>query len=87
VERLLKERKIVYRKRHGGPYSVLGDPDIYFCWKGQHYEVELKRPGEKPTKVQEARLREWGEAQACCAVISSLAEFRLWLDRLGRRDT
>jgi hypothetical protein len=82
VEKELKARGICYRKRHGSPYSVIGDPDIYFVIRGQHYEAELKRPGEKPTKVQEVRLREWGEAGACCALGSSIAEFRSWLGDL-----
>jgi len=82
-EKLLKERGVVYRKRWGGPYAVVGDPDLYFVWKGQHWEVELKRPGEKPTKVQEVRLTEWGGAGARVAVVSSPAEFRLLLDHLN----
>jgi hypothetical protein len=82
VEKELKALNVVYRKRWGGPYSVVGDPDLYFCWKGRHVEVELKRPGEKPTKVQQWRLHEWGEAGALCALVSSLAEFRLLLGEL-----
>jgi hypothetical protein len=34
AERILKEKKICFRKRHGGPHGAARDPDIYFCWRG-----------------------------------------------------
>jgi hypothetical protein len=74
---------IIYRKRWGGPYGVGGDPDLYFVVRGQHYEVELKRPGGKPTKLQQVRLHEWEGAGARCVLCSSVADFRLFLDGLN----
>lgn len=37
-----------------GIYSRKGVPDIFACLKGRYLQIEVKRPGEKPTKVQEA---------------------------------
>jgi hypothetical protein len=58
VERILKEKKIIYRKRC--PYGVAGDPDLYLVVDGRHEEIELKRVGENPTKLQVLRMVEWG---------------------------
>jgi hypothetical protein len=65
---------LVFRKRHGGAMGVSGDPDIYGLWRGRHFELELKRPGEQPTKLQELRLAEWGRAGALTGVIRSTKE-------------
>jgi hypothetical protein len=62
------------RKRHGTPYAVAGDPDITGCCDGQHFELEVKRPGKRPTKLQERRLEEWRCAGATVAVVTSPSE-------------
>jgi hypothetical protein len=66
------------RKRHGSVFATSGDPDVYALIAGVHVELELKRPGESPTILQQARLTQWGRAGAHAAVIHSageLAEF------------
>jgi len=82
VERELKRRGVTYRKRHGGVFSVKGDPDLYGCAAGRHWEIELKRPGEEPTELQRARLEEWGRAGAKTGVVKSLEELRIFLEQL-----
>jgi hypothetical protein len=59
------------RKRHGNAFGVKGDPDVYGClpmthpqWPGRHFEIEVKRPGEKPTPLQTTRLQAWEAAGA-----------------------
>jgi hypothetical protein len=47
--------------------GVAGDPDITGCIGGQHFEFEVKRPGEQPTPLQARRLREWTRAGALAA--------------------
>jgi hypothetical protein len=54
-------------KRHGSQYSEVGAPDISVCCNGTRIEIEVKRPGEKPTPIQLIRLREWREAAAFAA--------------------
>jgi hypothetical protein len=68
---------LVCRKRHGTAFGVAGDPDIYVCYKGQHYELEVKRPcdpNSRPTKLQERRLEEWAKGGAIVAVVRSAPE-------------
>ena len=69
------------RKRWGGGLGVAGDPDITGCIAGHHFEFEVKRPGEQPTPLQARRLREWTEAGALAAVVTSVAEVRCLLQQ------
>lgn len=67
------------RKRWGGGMGVAGEPDITGCLHGHHFEFEVKRPGEQPTALQYHRLREWTDAGALTAVVTSVAEVRILL--------
>jgi hypothetical protein len=65
---------VVVRKRHGTVMGVAGDPDLYGTIRGLHFEIEVKRPNDPastPTKLQEARLREWREGGAMVGVARS----------------
>lgn len=77
-----EEGALAWRKRHGGPFSTAGDPDLYGLWKGQHFEIELKREGEQPTALQSLRLEEWTHAGAHTFVVHSLAELDAAIDAL-----
>ena len=72
--RILKSHGLLARKRHGSPFAVAGDPDLYFLFHGRHVEIELKRPGESPTPLQQARLAEWACHGAITRVIHSTTE-------------
>src|SRR5579885_2899207 len=65
---------VVVRKRHGSAWGVAGDPDLYGSAGGRHFEVEVKRPGEKTTPLQRARLAERGASGALAGVARSLEE-------------
>ena len=80
VERRLKQLArldptLVWRKRHGSAFATAGDPDLYGLWRGHHWEMELKRPGQDATPLQCIRLKDWERAGATCSVVHSLAEF------------
>lgn len=45
-----------WTKVHGGPFQEAGVSDILGCWRGRFVAIELKIPGEKPTKLQETYL-------------------------------
>lgn len=69
------------RKRHGTVFAVRGDPDLYGVlplthpvWPGRHFELEVKRPGERPTPLQITRLSEWEKAGALVGVVTSVEE-------------
>ena len=50
-------------KRSTG-WNRTGEPDVTGCYKGVRFELELKVPGKKPTKLQQKRLDEWRESGA-----------------------
>jgi len=70
----------VVRKRHGTVYGVAGDPDLYGTLAGRHFELEVKRPGNSPTPLQEKRIAEWKAAGAVVGVVHSVQEARGLLD-------
>ena len=69
------------RKRWGGGMGVAGDPDIDACIRGRSVQLEVKRPGERPTPLQLKRLAEWQQAGALVGVVTSVAETRALLER------
>jgi hypothetical protein len=62
------------RKRHGDAFGVAGDADLYGSIRGRHFELEVKRPGNKPTPLQVRRLAEWAAAGAIVGVVHSVEE-------------
>ncbi len=84
IVRALKKEfpNIEVRKRHGTAFGVAGDPDLYGSVHGFHFELEVKRPGEQPTTIQERRKQEWRGAGALAFTVVSAEEAVEWL-RLG----
>lgn len=60
-----------FQKRHGAR-TRSGEPDITGCFAGLHWEIEVKRPGRKPTKRQLSRMRKWSQAGAVVCWVNSL---------------
>lgn len=58
ILRLAKNRGHWCLKIHGGPFQKSGIPDCMFVKNGRVVFLEVKRPGEKPTKLQEVRMDE-----------------------------
>ena len=75
------------RKRWGGGMGVAGDPDIDACIRGRSVQLEVKRPGEKPTALQTKRLEEWRQAGAVVGVVRSLADVKALLSQHGLPPT
>jgi hypothetical protein len=71
------------RKRWGGGMGVAGDPDIDACLRGRSVQLEVKRPGEKPTPLQLKRLAEWRQAGALVGVVTSVAATKTLLEENG----
>lgn len=71
VEYLRTVPQCAVRKRHGTAFSVAGDPDLYGTIAGRHFELEVKRDGNPPTGLQEARIEEWRKAGAVVGVVHS----------------
>ncbi len=71
------------RKRWGGGMGVAGDPDIDACIRGRSVQLEVKRPGGKPTALQTKRLEEWRKSGAVVATVTSVADVRAVLRQYG----
>lgn len=56
-------------------YSA-GEPDIDCCYRGRAVKLEVKRPGGKPTKLQEATLGKWKAAGAIVGVVHSVEDVK-----------
>jgi hypothetical protein len=67
------------RKRWGGGMGVAGEPDIDACLRGRSLQLEVKRPGQKPTPLQVKRLEQWRHAGALVGVVTSVEEVKALL--------
>jgi hypothetical protein len=61
-------------KIHGGPYQVMGLPDIIGCYWGEFFGLEVKLPGKERTitKIQERKLKQIIEADGIAGVVTSV---------------
>lgn len=64
------------RKLHVTQFGTAGDPDLYGCYRGRMFVVELKQEGKQPTPLQSIRLQEWQRAGAVTIVAHSIEELR-----------
>lgn len=72
---------------HGGdsPFQEVGVPDLLCCWQGRFVGLEVKLPGEKPSRRQEVVLERIRKAGGIAAVVSSVAEVEALLKRTSRK--
>lgn len=75
---------LVVRKRWTGGMAAAGDPDLTGCYQGRHFEIEVKAPGGRLTRLQQTRLTEWRAAGAITGVVHSVAEALALLNVDGR---
>lgn len=61
----------------GGSFQK-GKPDIYGCWRGRMFKIEVKTPdhGNKPTPLQARHLKEWAKVGCVCFTAYSLKEVK-----------
>jgi hypothetical protein len=76
---------LVIRKRWTGGMAAAGDPDLTGCYQGRHFELEVKAPGGRLTRLQQTRLTEWRAAGAITGVVHSVAEALALLNVGGRK--
>ncbi|ANA85741.1 endonuclease [Gordonia phage Cozz] len=63
IRKALEERGAFMFKIHGGPTMMAGLPDLIGVWHGRFIAVEVKMPGNGPSKIQERvmdRIRQAG---------------------------
>jgi hypothetical protein len=74
------------RKLHGNAFQGAGVPDAFFTCEalcGKAVFIEFKRPGLRPTKIQQHNLDRLADAGALTRVVSDPEECFAWLDSLG----
>ena len=78
IQKYLKEKlaNAVVWKNHGNQYSVLGLPDIMCIYRGKMICIEVKIPGNKPTKLQEVTLKKMEDAGAITGVAYSVEDVK-----------
>jgi hypothetical protein len=69
-------------KMHGGSYSLRGFPDVQVIKEGRSAFMEVKRPGEHPTRAQEHRMRELAKAGCPVCVVFSAQDARHFLEAI-----
>lgn len=73
-------------KLHTGPMGEGGHPDIDGCTQGRSIKIEMKRPGEVPTRRQMARLLQWRAAGALVGWATSVEEVRAIFANAGNPE-
>jgi hypothetical protein len=63
--------ELVVRKRWGSEMAAAGDPDLTGCYRSRHFELEVKTPTGRLTRIQAIRLEEWRAAGAVVGVVHS----------------
>lgn len=61
-------------KVHGSPAQAVGIPDLLICYRGLFVAIEVKLPGNSPTKIQQYVMKQIEKAGGIVAVAYSLQD-------------
>ena len=90
IQKYLKDNlpNAVVWKNHGNKYSVIGLPDIMCVYEEKIICIEVKMPGNTPTKLQEITLKKLKEAGAITGIAYSIEDVQKILEnnKLPRRN-
>jgi len=53
-----------------------GVPDVLVCYRGRFVAIEIKRPGQSPTKLQCAVIEQIQDAGGVAKVVTSVSDVR-----------
>jgi hypothetical protein len=76
-------RSIPNWKIHGSASQSAGLPDIIGVFKGRFFGIEVKRPGEVPSKIQAHKLKTISDAGGIAGVATSAEEALALLEGVG----
>jgi Holliday junction resolvase len=80
VKKLKEQRGGFWVVMHGSAMQTKGMPDILGCWQGRYVGLEVKQPGEGPTRLQTHRIEQITRAGGLAGVITSYEEAEALLD-------
>ena len=81
IKHLKKHKPCEVFKMHGSSFSRSGMPDILWLYSGRAIFIEVKRPGEDPTKLQKEMMHRLTAAGAVCYVASSTADAKTIIEK------
>jgi len=73
-------------KNHGNSFSLKGLPDVLVIKEGRAAWMEVKRPGEDPTRIQLHRMRELAAAGCPVAAVRSVGDAKAFLEAIDGRE-
>ena len=68
-------------KIHRGTYDLRGTPDILGALNGRALALEVKRPGNDATPLQQYVMGKWAQAGAITGVVRSVDDVRALLNK------
>lgn len=84
IVKLIHDRGGWIFKTHGTIVGRRGIPDLSGAYRGRALALEVKRPGQQPTRLQRHELAKARAAGAVAEVVRSAQEVELLLDRVER---
>jgi hypothetical protein len=87
IKRYLEGEGAVVYAIHGGdgPFQEVGIPDLLACWHGYFVGIEVKQPGQKPTKLQQRNLDRIAAAGGLSLVATSVEDVVDYLSKRARK--
>jgi len=85
IMRWLRRQGAHVIKTYGGPYRR-GLPDLIGVYRGRALALEVKRPGGKPTALQEYELGRWAAAGAVAGLVTSVEDAKRLLEEVTSND-
>jgi len=70
---------VVYNIHGGDNFQEMGIPDLLCCFHGMFVGIEVKQPGEKPSKAQLYQLDKIRRAGGIAVVIDDIDDLKLAL--------
>lgn len=74
IQDVLRQAGAFVFKVHGSQHMMSGLPDLIVCYRGRFIGMEVKMPGNKPSKIQHLRARAIKDADGFCFVVHSTNE-------------
>jgi Holliday junction resolvase len=82
IDKVLRPAGYWYLNTSGKPRR--GVPDLLICVRGRLVGMEVKRPGQQPTKLQEHELERIAQSGGVRCVVHSMEEAREAMEEIER---
>ena len=87
LESTIQKKILRYLKEHPDVYSFKaitanrkGVPDVIVCYKGKFIGLEVKRPGGKPTKLQEHNIEQIKQSGGYAGIVYDVEDVKTILE-------